>query len=112
MKCDKIELISHNDVIKENACVKEKEVYQMSQNEKWSTTLQALFATENGHLNFAKTSAASNFKGNDTVDELIILNSISTVILAKSSDVSEKHPAANNDAFTCKNPIQYFTYIY
>ena len=62
-------------------------------------------------MNFVKTCAAAIFTVNNTSDEFIILNNISTVIHAKSSDVSQKHPAANNDALTCKSPIKYLTYI-
>lgn len=56
-------------------------------------------------MNFAKTRAAANFIGNDTSGEFIMLNSISNVIHAKSSDISQKQPAANNDALACKNPL-------
>jgi hypothetical protein len=56
-------------------------------------------------LNFAKTRAAANFIGNDTSGEFIMLNSISNVIHAKSSDISQKQPAANNDALACKNQL-------
>lgn len=69
--------------------------------------MYALLATEYEHLNFAKTRTAANFIGKDTAGVFTMLNSISNVIHAKSSDISQKHPAANNDAITCKKLIQY-----
>jgi hypothetical protein len=73
--------------------------------------LYAFFATEYEDLNFAKTCAAANFIGNDSSGEFIMLNSISNVIHAKSSDISQKQPAANSDALTCKNQLQYMMQI-
>jgi len=62
-------------------------------------------------LHFAKTRAAANFTGKDTEDEFIILNSISTEIDAKSSDISQRHPVAYKDALTCEISTQHFRCI-
>lgn len=51
-----------------------------------------------------KVRAAASFTSEEVVDEVTISFSFTRTTHAKSSDNSQKEPAANNDAFTCRCP--------
>lgn len=63
------------------------------------------------HPIFAKSRAPANLTAGTVSNEVTMLTSISNTTHAKSSDNSEKHPAANNDAFTCSNQTKCFQII-
>lgn len=65
-------------------------------------TLWALVAIEYEHPIFAKSRTPAILMAIDVLGEITTLSSISKATDAKSAAKSQKQPAANKDAFTCR----------